>query len=93
MRERLSEVFTRSPEEALERVLADADERAPYRVGALLWTSTLGSDGIRYGSYKYVTRKKLEGRTYQLEFVDYNVGILFTDMLYNAQTHKNEPLL
>lgn len=89
-RVRLSEVYARSPKEALEIVLQKA-EKTLWGT-ALLWTSTLGLDGVRYGSYKNVNRKFLEGRTYDIEFLDYIVGIYFTDVRYNPKTFKNEPI-
>lgn len=90
VRERLSDVYRRSPEEALEVVLKKAEDSLWKTV--LLWTSSLGLDGVHYGSYKNINRRSLEGRKYKIEFWDYMVSIHFTDVRYNPRTFKNEPV-
>lgn len=78
--ETLGEIYRRSPHEALDVVLTEGEKH--YHGCAFLWTSIKDANGVRYGSYKHVNRKDLEGRTYEIEFLDYQVSLLFTDKLY-----------
>lgn len=54
-----------------------------------IWTSSRSKDGVTYGSYKYLTKADLEGRTYELSEMD-GLSIQFTDCEYNPKTYKVE---
>lgn len=89
-------IYRRSPVEALNEHFRRERERLPYTYqfdeGAFMWQSTLGIDGrTRYGSYKTVTRKMLESRTYEIEFLDYAIGIYWTDVLFDPKTNTRIP--
>jgi hypothetical protein len=92
--ETLGEIFWRSPQEALEEKFRREAERLPYtrQKSIFIWTSQMGTHGKhRYGSYKDVRRKDLEGRTYEIEFMDGDIGIFWTDVLHDPETYKNVP--
>lgn len=92
--ETLGEIFKRSPQEALEEKFKRERERLPYtrQDSIFVWTSQMGTHGkYRYGKYRDVTRKDLEGRTYDVEFIDYNVAIFWTDILHDPDTKTNIP--
>lgn len=61
------------------------------RPRVFVWVSTLGTDGVRYGSFKYVYQDELKKRRYQVEWCDYAPGIFYLDERYNPLTCKNEP--
>lgn len=80
-------------EEKLEKKFKESEAiwyKAPRR-RAFIWCSQLGTDGVRYGSYKYVMEDELAQRQYILEEVDYAPGIFYTDVLHCPQTCKNIP--
>jgi len=83
------EEFQKDPEAALEAALVKSE--ATLWKYLFMWTSTLGTDGVVYGSYKHMTRKLLEGREYKIEFWDYKIGVHFTDELYDPRTYKHIP--
>lgn len=88
----LGEIFDESPEAALEERFRRELERAPYGLGTIfIWTSVKSKDGTRYGSYKYVTRKDLEGREFDIEFLDYDVSLLYTDVIFEPRGCKYIP--
>ena len=93
-KERISTIFKRSPTEALEYLLTQAEtSQSSYPKDAVfMWTSALGIDKeTRYGSYKHITRKDLEGRKYDINFYDYQIGVFFTDVLFNPKTNQHIP--
>lgn len=55
---------------------------------AFMWTSTMGTDGTRYGSFKHISRTQLEGRTYDIEFWDGAVSLFFTDVLFEPSSRS-----
>lgn len=82
---RLSELYDEDPKLALEHVLSK-DTGLGY---VTMWQSQLGSSGkVRYGLYKKITRKMLEGRTFEVEFWDYDVSIFWTDVIYDEKLRK-----
>lgn len=81
----LYETWKQSPQAALDRVL---DE---YPRGKLLWQCQMGTDGVGYGSYQTITRRKLEGRRYEIQFSDGMVAIYWLDMTYDTRTHQKLP--
>lgn len=56
-----------------------------------LWCSLMGTDGVRYGSYKQVREDELAQRQYILEEADYAPSIFYTDVLHCPRTGKNIP--
>ena len=81
--ERMSVIYDRSPEEALEEAFRRAAERCPWEKDKIFaWTSVKGVDGTRYGSFKNVTRDSLKDRQYKIEFWDYAVSIFWTDAVH-----------
>lgn len=94
--ETIGTIYRRSPVEALNELFSRERKRLPYTYkfddGAFMFVSTLGIDGrTRYGSYKTVTRKMLEGRAYDITFYDYAIGIFFTDVLFDPKTNTRIP--
>lgn len=76
-----------TPDVILDRVYADELRR--YHVAhKTYWQSTMGTNGVRYGSYKPFSRHQLKGRLYDLEYVDGTVGIRWRDQIYNHQLNK-----
>lgn len=85
---KLSELYAQDPKLALERVLSK-DTGLGY---VTLWQSQLGSKGkVRYGLYKKITHKMLEGRTYDIELWDYDVSIFWTDVVFDEELNKIVP--
>jgi hypothetical protein len=89
LKERLFDIYQRSPEEALDHVLSEAKLKF-WSESESLWCSSLGVDGrTRYGLYKLVDRTTLIGRLYDIEFFDGTVGIFFTDVLFDPKLRKH----
>lgn len=82
----LYELWQRDPKAALERAFAESKDEL------FCWTCEYGTDCQTYGSYKWVRRASLEGRTYLIEMVDYAIGILWLDVMYDHRLHKVVPL-
>ena len=81
--ERMSEIFERSPEEALEESFKRAADRCPWEKDQIfVWCSVLGIDNIRYGRYKYVTRDYLKNRQYRIEFWDGAISLFWLDAIH-----------
>lgn len=83
------ELFCRNPEEALEFVLQRAENSYTKAAHILVLHQQKGSSS-RGGSYKFITRQMLEGRTYEIEYIDDWVAIYFTDAVYDPVHHKVE---
>jgi hypothetical protein len=87
------ELYKRNPEEALD--YAFANNAVPYsnEPTIFIWTGLLGTClKTRYGSYKYVKKSSLVGRKYEIEFMDGNIGIHYTDVLHDPRTYKSIPI-
>lgn len=81
--ERMSEIFERSPEEALEETFKRAGDRCPWEKDKIfLWCSVKGIDGVGYGRFRTVTREELKHRQYRIEFWDYAVSLFWTDAIH-----------
>ncbi len=90
MNESLYTIFKRSPQEALEEKFKRSHSWFnPNTI--FVWQSTMGTDGVRYGSYKHITRAELDRRTYKVEIADYDVSIFWTDQLYDHRLNKKVP--
>lgn len=89
----LVELYRKDPQLALQhmfdkrthRMLGLPGTTPKYRENAHMWSSTMGIDGTRYGSYKYVYKDELQTRKYIIELVDYSIGIFYTDVLYDPR--------
>lgn len=92
MTERLSDIFRRSPQEALEEKFRRAKHSlSPEAI--FVYQSKLGTcKKVRYGSFKAISRKQLEGRVYEIEFLDYDVSIFWKDVLHDPKTYKEVPI-
>lgn len=74
----------------LERKFAESKEkRWASRRNAFVWTSTMGIDGVRYGSFKTVYEDELAKRDYVLESVDWDVGVFYADALFDPRTNTH----
>lgn len=81
--ERLSVIFERSPEEALDETFKRYRKIVSYGPEvAHFYCSMAGvpPNRTRYGSYKMIYRKDLADRQYRLEFWDGAVSIFFLDV-------------
>lgn len=79
-------LFYIDPKLALDRVFEEGEARRFANV-AFMWVSHLGTDlKTRYGRYRDVQKSELEGRTYQIEYLDYAISIFFTDVLFDSAT-------
>ena len=89
-RETLTSVFQRSPQEALEQAFAAQRIRCPWKHCDWLfcWQSTMGTDGVRYGSYKNVSRSMLQTRRHKLELADHAVSVLWLDVLFDPKCNN-----
>jgi hypothetical protein len=84
----LYDTYLRSPEEALEQAFATS--KCIDKETIFAWVSYLGTDRqTRYGRYRYLPRKELEGRKYNIEYWDGKVSIYFTDQLFDPITNKH----
>lgn len=91
-RERMSAIFDRSPKEALEEAFKRYRERSPWGPDKFFaWQWTTGIDGTGYGSYRTIMRSELDSRTYEIELCDYDVGIHWTDTLFDPRGSKHIP--
>ena len=82
--EPLSEIYARSPQEALNVAFDRAREKCLYCPAQIfVWQSTMGTDGISYGKYRYVDRNELNSRSHKIEFFDGFICIRWTDVLLN----------
>lgn len=57
--------------------------------GCLLWQSTEGLDGVRYGSYKNIKPSDLIDRKYIVECGDYQPAIYFIDTWYDPRKREH----
>jgi len=55
------------------------------------WVSSMGIDGVRYGSFKYVYKDELQHRKYDIEYWDGRISIHFTDVLHHPHLYRNIP--
>ena len=60
---------------------------------AFIWISLLDHRGDRCGSFHRIHRKSLEGREYNLDYYDYDVGIFFTDTVRLKNGIWSKPLI
>lgn len=91
-RERMSVIFERSPEEALEETFKRYAERCPWTKGsAFIYTSAMGIDGVRYGSFKTVRKSDLMYRKFNIEFCDDAVSLFFTDVFHHPRLYRRIP--
>ena len=85
------EDFKKDPQLALDKAFESFSKRSYRKDTVFIHISYLGIDGkTRYGSHKYITRKDLEGRKYDLEYWDGKVGIHFTDELHDPKNPTNK---
>ena len=92
MTETMSEIFRRSPEEALEEKFRREEARLYPGVGIFCYQSVMGNHAEhRYGSYKRLYRRDLEGRKYEIEYMDSDICIFWTDVLHDPKTYRNVP--
>lgn len=92
MNQTLYQIFQQDPKEALEEQFRRERARLSYLPEDVIfcWTSVLGIHGEhRYGVYRNVTRKELEGRQYDIEYWDGRISIFFTDVVHDPKTYKN----
>jgi hypothetical protein len=93
--ETICELFARSPELALERAFKEHEQRAPYSgVGvAHLFNHLQGLQEFftGYGSFKFISKRELQGRVYRIGLSDYYPSIHWLDVLHNSQTYKRVP--
>lgn len=82
-------LFKQDPQKALDHVL-DEGERSLSKC-AHLYRGCDVVGGGKAGSYRGVTRKTLEGRTYRIEFINDNVALFFTDVVYDMRTFQHIP--
>lgn len=52
---------------------------------AFIHVAVMGTDGVRYGSYKHISERSLIGRKIRYELVDYAPGILVLDSEFNPR--------
>lgn len=91
-RETMSEIFERSPQEAVEEAFTRYRKRVPWGPDAInAWQWTTGIDGTGYGSYRIIKREELNSRTFEIELCDYDIGIHWTDMLFDPRGCKHIP--
>ena len=87
--ERMSVIYERSPEEALEEAFKRSTARCPWEKDKIFaWCSVKGIDGVGYGAYRTVTRDSLKDRQYKIQFWDYAISIFWTDAVHLPRTHK-----
>jgi hypothetical protein len=84
----LYELYKKDPQTALDFVLERGEQSFKGAAHLLVSYPTKGSAEQRAGSYKFITRKMLEGRTYEIEYVDDWIGLIFTDAEYDPQLYK-----
>ena len=85
----LYELWQADPRAALDRAFRESKR---WDGKLFCWTCEYGPDGQMYGSFKYVPRASLAGRTYLIEMVDYAIGILWLDVLFDHRLRKVVPL-
>lgn len=91
-RERMSVIFERSPEEALEETFRRYAKRCPWENGtAFMCTSAMGIDGVRYGSFKAVRKSDLVYRKFNIEFLDGAVSLFYTDVFHHPRLYRSIP--
>lgn len=88
------EAYKANPEGSLEYLFRKSEkDRAWDRGKIFVWVTSLGTHKLhRYGRYRYITRDELKGRKYEIEFLDHQIGIYFTDVLYDPKTYSHIPL-
>ena len=87
----LLDLFRKDKQAALDYVL-DAGAKSIYGCARLYHSYQMTDKPCRAGSYHGTTRKGLEGRTYEIEFVNDSVALHFTDRLYDMRTFKHVPI-
>lgn len=91
-RERMSVIFERSPEEALEETFRRYAERCPWdKDSTFMYTCEMGLDGVRYGSFKTVRKSNLVYRKFNIEFWDGAVSLFYTDVFHHPRLHRSIP--
>lgn len=89
MSETIYTIYKRSREEALEETFKRQALRCPWEKDVIfVWQTRMGTNGVRYGSFRTITREELARREYTIEMADYAVSIFWTDELYDHRTHK-----
>lgn len=84
------QLFKKDPQLALEESISRHVARAPYQGrGIFCWQSRMGTDGARYGSYRFVSEKEIQERKPKLTIVDYAVGLLWLDETYDHINHRS----
>lgn len=79
----LYDVYKKDPKAALDFMFKEADKCFLFMGAIFVWTDVEGwKTKTRYGSYKHITRKMLEGREYEIEWCDGRPSIFFTDAVY-----------
>lgn len=81
--------FEHEPEKALETLFAESYYKSDPV--AFVWQGGEDKAGVRYGSFKYVSKSSLLGRTYSVEWADYAPSIFYTDVWYDPKTSKYVP--
>jgi hypothetical protein len=81
--ERISNIYHRSPQEALEETFKRTALKCPWAKDQIfMWCSVMGIDKTRYGRYRTVTRDYLVGRQYKIEFWDGAVSLFWLDAVH-----------
>lgn len=93
-RETMSEIFGRSPAEALEETFNRYKKLNPFDSDhCFISTACYGPDlSTSYSRFSRVTKKDLEGRMYIIEFWDGKVTLFFIDVIHNLSTCGRDPV-
>lgn len=92
MSESIYTIFKRSPKEALEeKFRRDSHKYMSCGASIFVWQSRMGTDGVRYGSYRWIARQELDRRLYEIEISDYDVSIFWLDEVYDHRLHESVP--
>lgn len=92
MSESIYSIFLRSPQAALEETFKRDAKRVPWKKGSIfVWQSTMGTNGVRYGSYRDITREELARRPHEIEIADYAISIFWTDEEYDHILNRKVP--
>lgn len=62
------------------------EHKKDYSGSIFVWTSCIGRNNQKYGSYKTISKEMLKNRQYKVEISDYTLAIFFTD--YCHLTYK-----
>lgn len=69
----------------LVEMMHDMERRAPYNgLAAFVWQDSVGTDGVRYGSYRLVSLPELMRREFVLEWLDAAPSVFWLDQIYHC---------